>query len=154
MLSSRKESCTRTTRCFPGGKCHGLQSHDTFRAETVSDKKFMTMSHGREASQLVKGNTRPIVGVASTQQFSNSPEPTGCCKISSMQSMPLICQECGKQFALKAGGVCKQCRRTLCATHLSGRFGFLHLYRQTSPVCIRCKEAEETRLKNERNHEE
>jgi hypothetical protein len=50
------------------------------------------------------------------------------------------CDECDRRFAVNTGGVCEQCRRILCSTHLHGTIGRrIAMAFGARMVCVRCR---------------
>jgi hypothetical protein len=51
------------------------------------------------------------------------------------------CDECRKPFPVNTGGVCVQCRRILCNTHLHGSFvRRIAIARGAEYRCVDCRE--------------
>ena len=61
--------------------------------------------------------------------------------MSLMQTMPFVCQDCGKQFSPAEGGICAQCKRVLCGRHLLGWVGQFTMRPVRQPTCLRCRAA-------------
>ena len=54
--------------------------------------------------------------------------------------MTTECDECGRSFAISSGGVCENCRRILCTTHLHGSLGRrIAIAFGARMICVRCR---------------
>ena len=50
------------------------------------------------------------------------------------------CDECDRPFAVSSGGVCEQCHRILCSTHLHGSLGRrIAIGFGARMLCVRCR---------------
>ena len=50
------------------------------------------------------------------------------------------CEECGEAFDVLRGGICQDCGRMLCGTHLHGLVAqFFAVFSRGTPRCGRCR---------------
>ncbi len=54
--------------------------------------------------------------------------------------MTTECDECRRSFAISSGGVCENCRRILCTTHLHGSVARrVAIAFGAQMLCVRCR---------------
>lgn len=57
--------------------------------------------------------------------------------------LSIDCNACGRRFEPSTGGVCSQCQRILCFTHLHGtRIRRVLMELGARPVCVACRRGE------------
>ena len=69
--------------------------------------------------------------------------------MSTVQTIPITCEECGKKVPPDRGGMCSVCHRLLCTRHLHGLWGGLGVFSLRPAVCLRCR-AEQKNEKDSR----
>ena len=60
------------------------------------------------------------------------------------------CEECGARFEMLRGGICAECGRMLCGSHLHGILAqFLAVFSREAPRCRRCRRTKASAVRGE-----